>query len=206
MPAGCVLFGKSYGHWFHRCFQWLCWQLSSGLLNALENNPAVMLMFLNGTGLSDTAAHSVVERESAFADTLQVFLDHPLAGRSLGGVSSSIADLHGQEIQSFGDLKQFEGMNVFAEVLAASGVIGVIPFVVFLVVTIRKPIRLARVMEPSYAGLLHGLVRSLFFAWAILQFNQNLLRPYLWVHLAILASVYATGLQACKARLVRNST
>ncbi|MFZ0595091.1 MAG: O-antigen ligase family protein [Bryobacteraceae bacterium] len=168
---------------------------AAGTLNALENNPALMLMFLNGTGISNTAAHSVIERENSLEDTLRVFIEHPLIGQGLGGVSSAIGDLYGEKVQSFEASKDFEGMSVFAEVLAASGVIGVIPFVFFLVATIRKPLKLARTAAPLDASLLRSLVRSLVFAWAILQFNQNLLRPYLWLHLAILVTVYAAAVR-----------
>ncbi|HEX4227614.1 MAG TPA: hypothetical protein VHZ07_03015 [Bryobacteraceae bacterium] len=168
-------------------------------LFALENNPAVALMFLNGTGISDTAAHSVIQRENAFEETVDVFLEHPLIGRSLGGVSTAIADRQGERIQSFEASKDYEGMSVFAEALAASGVIGIIPFVWFLIATVWKPLRLARIASPFYSGLLCALVRSLIFAWAVLQFNQNMLRPYLWTHIAILASVYAAAIQSVKA-------
>ena len=167
--------------------------LLGGTAMVLERRPALMLMFLNGTGLSDTAAHSVVEREKSLEETVAVFLEHPLIGRSLGGVSSAIADREGEAVHSFEDSKNFEGMSVFAEILAASGVVGFVPFLYFLVVTIWKPLALARVALPFYSPLLHGLVRSLVFAWAILQFNQNVLRPYIWVHLAILATVYAAA-------------
>jgi hypothetical protein len=164
----------------------------------LEENPEIAFRVLAGTGLSDTAAHSVVERADAFGETLTVFLQHPIVGRSLGGMSSAIAENRGDTIQSFEDAKTVEGMSVFAEALAASGVVGVIPFVWFVVVTIQKPLALARSAPPFYASLLRGLVRSLIFAWAILQFNQNVLRPYLWTHLAILATVYAATLRAVK--------
>jgi hypothetical protein len=167
-----------------------------GASTVIENNPAVALMFLNGTGISDTAAHSVIQREGALEDTFTVFLQHPLIGRSLGGVSAAIADLHGEIIHSFEASKDFEGMSVFAEALAASGVIGIIPFIWFLIAIIRKPLRLARFASPFYSVLLYALVRSLLFAWAILQFNQNMLRPYLWTHIAILATVYAAALQS----------
>lgn len=164
----------------------------SVLIN-MENRAAIALMFLNGTGISGTAAHSVDERENSLSETLAVFLDHPLIGRSLGGVSSAIADREGTVVQTFEDSKRFEGMSVFAEVLAASGIIGVIPFVWFLAATIWKPLALSRRVSPQYSSLLCGLVRSFIFAWAILEFNQNVLRPYLWVHLAILATVYAAA-------------
>jgi hypothetical protein len=163
---------------------------------ALERNPTVMLMFLNGTGISDTAAHSVLEREGSFEETLQVFADHPLIGRSLGGVSSAIANLNGETVHSFEESKAFEGMSVFAEALAGSGVFGFIPFVWFLIVTIWGPRRIAGTASPFHSTILNAFVRSLIFAWAILQVNQNILRPYLWVHLAMLATVYASARRA----------
>jgi O-antigen ligase len=150
-------------------------------------------MLLNGTGISDTAAHSVIERENSLEQTYDVFLEHPFIGRSLGGVSSAIADLQGERVESFEESKDFEGMNVFAEALAASGVFGIIPFVCFLVVSFHKPWQLARVAPAFDSVLLRALLRSLFFAWIVLQFNQNMLRPYLWTHLALLASVYAVA-------------
>jgi hypothetical protein len=177
-----------------------------GTASLIEKNPAAALIFLNGTGISDTNAHSVVQREGALEETFTVFLEHPLVGRSLGGVSVAIADLEGTKVQSFQDSKDYEGMSVFAEALAASGVIGIIPFVWFVVTTVRKPLRLARVAPPDYSVLLRALVRSLLFAWAILQFNQNMLRPYLWTHLAILATVYAAARQSPAASAVVRSS
>lgn len=176
--------------------------MTTGLSRAVEKNPAIALMFLNGTGISDTAAHSVIQREDALEETLTVFVQHPLIGRSLGGVSSAIADLQGEKIHSFEASKDFEGMSVFAEVLAASGIIAVLPFVWFLIVTFRKPLQAARAASPVYSSLLYSLLRSLAFAWVILQFNQNLLRPYLWTHIAMLATVYAAALQSVKTPVV----
>lgn len=176
--------------------------IATGTSIAVKKNPTLALMFLNGTGISDTAAHSVIQREDSLEETMTVFLEHPLIGRSLGGVSSAIAKLHGEEIHSFEASKDFEGMSVFAEVLAASGIIGAIPFVWFLIATFRMPLRLARATSPFYSKILYGLLRSLAFAWAILQFNQNLLRPYLWTHIAVLATVYAAAVQSVKAPAV----
>ena len=176
--------------------------ITTGMLQAVERYPAIALIFLNGTGISDTPAHSVIQREDALEDTFTVFLQHPLIGRSLGGVSSAIADLHGETIQSFEASKDFEGMSVFAEVLAASGVIGTIPFVWFLIATFRKPLQAARTASAYYSTVLYALLRSLAFAWVMLQFNQNLLRVYLWTHIAILATVYAAALQSVKTGVV----
>lgn len=174
------------------CIGVIC-ALGAAASSLIEKNPAIALLLLNGTGISDTAAHSVVQRENALQETVTVFLKHPLVGRSLGGVSVAIADLEGKKVNSFEASKDFEGMSVFAEALAGSGVIGIVPFVWFLITTVRRPLKLARITPASYSVLLRALVRSLLFAWAILQFNQNMLRPYLWTHLAILATVYAAA-------------
>lgn len=172
--------------------------VGTAIAMTLERHPAILLVLLGGTGISDTAAHSVLQRAGAFEETLTVFTDHPLIGRSLGGVSSAIGDLNGERIQSFEESKEFEGMSVFAEVLTASGVAGFVPFCWFIIVTIRRPLKLADKSSPYHAAILRGLVRSLIFSWAILQFNQNILRPYLWVHLAVLASVYSAAHLATK--------
>jgi hypothetical protein len=174
--------------------------LAIGAAGVMERNPTTVLMFLAGTGIADTTAHSVTQREGSLQDTLIVFLRNPFIGKTLGGVSSAIAELHGETVESFEASKPFEGMNVFAEALAASGIIGIIPFLWFLVVTIRKPLRLVRLSTPFYSVLLRALVRSLVFGWAILQFNQNMLRPYLWVHIAILVTVYGAALQSARTQ------
>jgi O-antigen ligase len=179
--------------------------LSVGAAIIAENNPVLFFIFLNGTGVSDLPAHSIVQRENSLEETLEVFIQHPLIGRSLGGVSSAIAENEGEIIHSFDESKNFEGMSVFAEVLAASGVIGFIPFLCFLVTTIRKPLMLARIAPLFYSSLLRGLVRALVFAWAVLQFNQNVLRPYLWTHLAILATVYAATLRVGRNEILCSS-
>jgi hypothetical protein len=170
-------------------------------INVARAQPTLVLMFLGGTGISGSTAHSVVQRETAFSDTLRVFQNNPLVGTSLGGVSPAIAALNGATVQSFEDSKSYEGMSVFAEALAASGLIGVLPFVWFLLETVVKPLRLARTAPASDSALLRAMVRSLLFLWAILQFNQNILRPYVWVHLAILATIYARAARATTEKL-----
>jgi len=162
----------------------------------LQTAPQAALLFLNGTGLGDTASHSADQRSDALSDTLTLFVRDPFVGQSLGGISSGIAELHGFSVRSFEDGKLTEGMSVFAEALAASGIIGVLPFAAFVWSTFWSPLRRARSVCSEYAWLLRALVRALVFLWAILQFNQNILRPYVWVHLAILATVYAASRRA----------
>jgi hypothetical protein len=112
-------------------------------------------------------------------------------GSSLGGVTESIASYVGFRPQNFEETKRFEGQSTFAEVVAASGIPGSIPFFCFVVIYLVAPLKLARSASLYQAAWLRALVLSLAFEWAILQFNQNILRLYLWVHIAVLATVFA---------------
>jgi hypothetical protein len=172
------------------CVSWLA---ISGAIQWTRRNMSVLELLASGTGLLGSAAHSVQNREDAFQNTLHVIADHPLVGRSLGGITESIASYSGQVPRTIEAGKEFEGQCVFAEVLAASGIPGSILFFSFVAITIVMPLRMARRSTPFYAAWLRALVVSLIFEWGILQFNQNILRVYLWVHIAILAAVYAAA-------------
>ena len=117
-------------------------------------------------------------------------------GPSMDGAQSGRSDrghcqLRGKRLQNFEESKRFEGQSVLAEVVAASGLPGSIPFFCFLIAYVAAPLRLARISSPFDAAWLRALVLSLVFEWAILEFNQNILRLYLWVHIAVLAMVFA---------------
>jgi hypothetical protein len=163
----------------------------SGAVRWFSDNPMTTKILVAGTGLMGTAAHSVDEREDHLQGTLQTIAVHPWMGQSLGGITESIAAYHGLRPQNFEETKPYEGQSVFAEVVAASGIIGSIPFFCFVAVTIVAPLRLAKRASSLDAAWLRALVQALVFEWAILQLNQNVLRLYLWVHIALLATVFA---------------
>ena len=149
-----------------------------------------------GMGLADSPAHSVASRLSTFSDTLQLFLNSPLIGYSLGGISSALGELRGSPVTSLALAKQNEGMCVFAEVLAASGIVGFIPFLIYIAQIIIKPLKLARIgISPEIKILLRAMAFSLLYELFILQFNQNILRPYLWLHISILSAIYAVAIK-----------
>ncbi len=154
-------------------------------------NIATIEVLVGGTGLMGTGSYSVEERGDHLHDTLQVVRDHPLMGRSLGGITETIAGFSGVTPTTFEESKEYEGQSIFAEVLAASGIPGSIPFFCFVAITILIPLRLAKYASPLSSAWLRALVRALIFEWVILQLNQNILRLYLWVHLAVLLTVFA---------------
>lgn len=166
--------------------------VAAGVLLFAANQPEQALRFFaGGTGLFGTPAHSVVGRENTLLDTLHVFLESPLIGKSLGGVGPAVGERHWQDAGVDKPSRTREGMSVFIEVLAASGVIGVIPFLTYIGILLLRPLRAARQCSASYATVLTGLVWALAFELLVLQFNQNILRPYLWFHIAVLSAAYS---------------
>jgi glycerol-3-phosphate acyltransferase PlsY len=104
--------------------------------------------------------------------------------------------LRGIDVTSLRIAKDNEGMAVFAEVLAASGIIGVIPFIVYIWRITVAPLKLAaKTRDVNLKNLLLGLGYALIIELMILQFNQNILRLYLWLHISILSATYALALR-----------
>ncbi len=145
---------------------------------------------LNGTGLQGTAAHSSIGRMQQFDDTYTVFTNSPIVGYSLGGVSPAIGELNGVRVLDQSDAKRYEGISIFAEVLAASGVFGFIPFVIYIGLIICAPLKLIKKTSYEMKHILLSLIYSLSALLVILQFNQNILRPYLWLHIGIISALY----------------
>lgn len=169
-----------------------------GITVALVSYP----FLLNGLGIGTTAGHSTQGRLSAAIEVLSAFSRSPIIGYSLGGIPSAIGRGRGIVVTSFEQAKSLEGQNVFTEVLAASGLIGIIPFITYIILVIWKPLELStRIREHSDSTLLRSLVYSFLAVLLILQFNQNILRLYFWLHLAILSVVYGTT----KSDLLRQS-
>lgn len=145
---------------------------------------------LNGTGLEGTAAHSSKERMNQFDDTLAAYAASPVVGYSLGGVAPAIGGLNGSLVTDQEEARRYEGMSIFAEALAASGTFGFIPFVLYMGTILIAPIRLVKKTHGEFRPILLSLIGSLGAVLVILQFNQNILRPYLWLHIGILSALY----------------
>ena len=129
-------------------------------------------------------------RLSQFKETLEIALENPLLGKSLGGVAPYRALKNGMNPKNNDDVKQFEGMNIFAEMLAGFGIIGFLLMLGFIILISYDGVRLGiKALASNYKvsiiliGLVLGFLLELFF----LMFNQNVLRLYLWNHITLLA-------------------
>jgi len=162
----------------------------------IYNNIETVKFLFSGLGIFATSNHSSEERINEALDTFEVFLNSPFIGYSLGGVSPAIAKLKGVIIYSQIDAKNFEGMNIFLEVLAASGLVGFIFFMLFFIVLYYKAFKTMKQLR-NIASMQYTMIGSLSFALFIelfiLSMNQNILRPYLWVLIGMFGTSILIG-------------
>ncbi len=151
----------------------------------------VILLLLAGTGLFGTPTHSSVSRFDSMIEVLELFAESPVIGYSLGGISTALAEHRGVHVTDLAQLKEHEGINVTAEILAASGIIGFFPFFLYITSLFYQPIkRLKKLTDETTKKILTALLLAFLFELLILQFNQNILRPYFWLHVAVLSGAY----------------
>ncbi|MDG6894870.1 O-antigen ligase family protein [Volucribacter amazonae] len=148
-----------------------------------------LIFLLHDTGLFGTTSHSVSMRSSDAMNTISVFLESPFIGYSLGGIAPAIAKFQGIIISTQEEAKNFEGMNIFLEMLAAGGILGFLCFILYLRKLFSSSLNIAKNLLPYnkvMADIILAIRFSLFWELVILCFNQNILRPYLWVLIAML--------------------
>jgi hypothetical protein len=157
------------------------------------------LVYLNGLGLYGTVNHSYVYRANDQEDTFKAFKKSPFIGYSLGGLPTQIALIRGKIITTQKQAKNYEGMNIFAEVLAASGIIGFLFFAYFLFSIFKKSISFYNkyvIIDYEYCIIGRALLLGLLCELAILAMNQNILRAYLWVHIGMVNVCFFVALRS----------
>lgn len=156
-------------------------------------NLETFISLFEGLPFFSRYAHSASIRMDSFFQTWQVFINSPWYGHSLGGIAPAIAKLNGHNQITQEIVKQNEGLCVFLEILAASGIIGFIFFMLFLKKILFSAKALKKIVNSKLSAelsskinihqlLIFGLIAQLL----LLCLNQNILRNYLWVHLALL--------------------
>ena len=149
----------------------------------------IVMMYTQGLGLGGSSAHSSGTRIASMAMTWDVFRSSPLAGCSYGGVDAAIAAGNGWNVSEVGngDLS----MCVSIEALAALGVCGAAFFFKYIWdLSIGCYLRARRLSSVANEDrqLLYALLLAHIFIFAILQFNQNILRTVYWTHLMLICT------------------
>ena len=143
-------------------------------------------ILLSGTGVAGASDHSTSGRSDRANDTLNIALKNPIIGVGLGGVASEIAFEHGVEVNSVETAKEWEGMNVLFEISAATGLFGVVAFLLFLSKNSFSIIKKIDAFPSQIRPIVISLIYALIFEFFALCLNQNILRIYFWVHLSVL--------------------
>ncbi|WP_251460281.1 O-antigen ligase family protein [Weizmannia agrestimuris] len=155
---------------------------------------------LAGLGIGGSPDYSSTSRINSALDTFTIFLKSPIIGYSLGGITPAIGKLiYHVNVTNQNLAESIHSASVFLESLAAVGIIGFLPFIFFIVSIIIKPLKLSnQIYDKDLSLILKGLAYSLIFLLIILQTKQNILRLYLWLHIAILLTSYSVALKTYK--------
>jgi O-antigen ligase len=163
------------------CFfvMWCIYQLSRGNTKVIR--------YFQGLGIAGTSSHSSSDRLKGLRNTFEVFKKNPIVGCSLGGVDAEICYNNG-----YLSISRGAGMSVFVEMLSALGIFGFIFWLRYLYILIyEKYKKIKAKIDPNSNEIVKAYIIALVMEFIILQMNQNILRPYLWIHIAILSTVYS---------------
>lgn len=142
---------------------------------------------VKGLGVSeDSGDFSRAERQADLDDTIKVFEEHPILGVGLGGVGPEIAVMRHMPQVDRDDEVRVEGQCTSAEILAGTGIFGFMFYAMYMGTLFIAPFRLKNAPVE-----LKALAWGLIFLIAILQFNQTILRLYVWFHIALLSACYS---------------
>jgi len=144
---------------------------------------------ITGLGVFGASAISSETRINGALMTWNAFLAHPLIGSGLGAVPVEIASQLGLSVTTLDDAKQNEANSVLLEILASFGLAGSILIVGFFLRFASQ----IRAVQPYCSEATQSLIRGMMWAllWSLLalQFNQNFLRIYVWMDVAILVCI-----------------
>jgi hypothetical protein len=165
-----------------------------GIIIYVLNNSELKERYLAGTGIGNTAGHSTETRLKQMTDVWKVFELSPVYGYSLGGIAPAIARYYGSNTSDSKKVKEFEGLNIFVEVLAASGIFGFLFFGSWLFLFYRSSIKLSGLLKSNgfirESVILEALIYALTIEFLLLLFSQNILRPYLWIIIGMINALY----------------
>ena len=165
-----------------------------GTISYIFSNEKLMKQYLAGTGLQSTASHSTDTRIRQMTNVWLIFVDSPIKGVSLGGIAPTIARYYGDNTPDQKKAKEYEGLNIFLEVLAASGIFGFVFFMGWLIFFFKVNIGMSKLLKVNNlekeAGILTCLKYALIVELLLLIFSQNILRPYLWILIGVTNALY----------------
>ena len=138
---------------------------------------------------------SFTDRWTSLVLCFKVFLKHPILGVGLGGVGPY---LYQQETpypvsaDTLHEMQMYDPMNILTEMLASLGVVGLLAFMVIgwrfyrVFYPILQHPNFSQEEKSHAIALFISLVMLIF----VLQFNQGIFRPYVWIHAGIVYGIF----------------
>ena len=160
---------------------------SIGGIYYLSANYDVMLRGIDFNNLQES--HSSGPRIKAAFEEWEAFKSNPIVGYGIGGIPKARADVRNERIENMDEARALEGSVVFLEVLVASGVVGFIFFLIFIIQPLLKIQRLKRISSLEGSIIMRSFQYAYLFTFLILQFNQNINRVYFWVLLGFIVAL-----------------
>jgi O-antigen ligase len=120
----------------------------------------------------------------------KIFLEYPLFGIGVGGVGPYLYkknSLYDNALITLTDVETYDPTNVLPEVLASLGLMGFIGVIILACVFYRafKKVITNSTISSSEKNISTALFISLIMLLIVLQINQGLFRPYIWIHAGI---------------------
>lgn len=134
-------------------------------------NPNIIKFFIGRIFTSGIAAASG-ERVSGWKYAFELFIEHPFLGIGAGAYETYYG---------------FTATNVTLEILSTLGLFGFSMFVLFFIYLFFA------INKKNQTKILKSLLFSLFLFLVMLQANQNYMRMYMWLHIALILGFIETS-------------
>ena len=133
---------------------------------------------------------SFYARWQGLVSACNVFLQNPFFGVGVGGVGPYIfkrISFYDTNPETLAELEACDPTTIFTEVLASVGMVGFLGFIVLAIVFYRAFKRVIVNADISQQNKLQSIALfvSLIVLLIVLQFNQGLFRPCVWIHAGI---------------------
>lgn len=185
----------------------LVWKVFGALLASMATFTALFPSFAKRYFMKfffDGFSHySFYERWSGIVNCWQTFLKNPFFGVGLGGVPPYLFQAWQSRedgflflwhdaliVRAVNPFKIFEPSNVFTEVLASLGILGILGFSVFLYGYGSLAAKALKTKDDERRHFCLLFLISTFVMIVVLQFNQGLMRTYIWAHLGITCAYF----------------
>lgn len=142
--------------------------------------------FMTGFGFGAKPFDSIDARAGGLGACLDIFFKSPIFGYSLGGVDPMLAQVQGIEyVQGANG----ESRSTIGDLLVGCGIVGLIPLIIAFKQIITGATGLKSHFRSS-SDLQRAMVWALVGELIILCMNQNILRMYVWIHIAMVCTCW----------------